>query len=600
MQNLHPTWSRIGGVLVSLLLATSQVSPTLAFAAASTDKSETVHVQTDATGAVTSITVDELLANDKGAATLEDKSSLSDIEPSEDDQNFEDGSEGRLTWTTGGKQVSYKGTSSEKPPVDVLVSYTLDGVAKQPSELAGASGHLVIHIDYKNGSTTKRADHEVSTPFVCMTVALLDGNLFSNVQVENGKVVEDKGGLAVVGYALPGLKDSLELESKDNDLDLGVDLDFPEYLEISADVTDLTLDPIYTVVTPELFTDLDTEDLKLDLDDLDEGTEKLDEAMSQLIDGSGTLTDALRQLSSGSSQLGGGIKALREALGQLPSGFTALSTGMQGIATGISAASDGANKLAEGGAQLADGAQAALDAIDGSKAAVETAQGKVGDLQTALKGLGDTKAAIDSAADAAGKANAAVTEASETLNQMDADLAGQKEPVAGAVDEASSSLATTSANLGDASAALEEALAALDAISAEELTEEQQQAIESAKQATREKLEALNGSLAAAREGVNNTSGNLDTAKSGIDNISVAAPESLAADVATLDEAAKTLTGSGDKISGASGALGGADEAAGALQGASAYLDLAEQRNLPRRLTSLSPHRRRCSRASMR
>ena len=95
MHNLRPTWSRIGGVLISLLLATSQVSPTRAFAASSTDKSETVHVQTDAAGTVTSITVDELLANDAGATTLEDKSSLSDIEPSEDDQSFATGSEGR-------------------------------------------------------------------------------------------------------------------------------------------------------------------------------------------------------------------------------------------------------------------------------------------------------------------------------------------------------------------------------------------------------------------------------------------------------------------------------------------------------------------------
>ena len=66
----RPTWSRIGGVLVSVALVTSQVSPTLALAAASVDKAETVHVQLDGSGQVSSIRVEDLLANDGGAQQI--------------------------------------------------------------------------------------------------------------------------------------------------------------------------------------------------------------------------------------------------------------------------------------------------------------------------------------------------------------------------------------------------------------------------------------------------------------------------------------------------------------------------------------------------
>ena len=79
MKTLRNILNRLGCMLACAALALSQAAPVTAYANDSVDKSETVHVQTDATGAVTSITVEEVLANTSGAATLEDSSTLTDI-----------------------------------------------------------------------------------------------------------------------------------------------------------------------------------------------------------------------------------------------------------------------------------------------------------------------------------------------------------------------------------------------------------------------------------------------------------------------------------------------------------------------------------------
>ena len=184
MPKPRPTWSRIGSALVCIVLATSQVSPTIALAASSTvDKAETVHVQTNANGEVTKVRVEELLANGDGARQLQDRSDLTSIQPGEDDLTYTPGPDGTLTWQANGDEVSYEGTSAEQPPVTIDVTYTLDGRKLKASELAGASGRLTIRLDYRNNVSAMRTidgkEQRIYTPFVCMTAAMLDSSVFS-------------------------------------------------------------------------------------------------------------------------------------------------------------------------------------------------------------------------------------------------------------------------------------------------------------------------------------------------------------------------------------------------------------------------------------
>ena len=531
MRNTRPSWCRIGGVLVAVALATSPLSPTFAYAASKVMKSETVHVQTNAEGAVSSVTVEDLLSNDDKADRIDDRSNLTGISATDEDQSFKVNGDGTLTWTTNGKQVGYKGTSSQQPPVSVRVSYTLDGTPAKPSELAGASGHLVMRIDYQNDSvatkTIEGSQREVKTPFLCMTVAMLDSDIFSNVAVTNGKLIDDKGGLAVVGMAMPGLQQSLDLSDED------IDLDIPEYLQIEADVTELALDPIYTVVTPELFGDLSSDDLKFGPDELGEGTDALTDAMNQLIDGASLLDTTVHQIADGSGKVGAGIAEFKEKIAALPSGMQALATGATELRDALGQAKSTADMLAQASAGLA-GIDSAAMGIDGAKDALGTADGAV----TALQSAAETT--LSDAASAARSARDAATSTRDGLETS-------KEPVATELAEVS------------------DALKALDAVDTSTWTEEQKAALATAKESVAQAQEQLAG-IAIAQESLDA----LSTATTALENAGTGSVGTAAQDAHDrIGEAAAALDTSSQAISGAAGT---AEQLSGGLKALSTGL----------------------------
>ncbi len=546
MPKPRPTWSRIGSALVCIVLATSQVSPTIALAASSTvDKAETVHVQTNANGEVTKVRVEELLANGDGARQLQDRSDLTSIQPGEDDLTYTSGPDGTLTWQANGDEVSYEGTSAEQPPVTIDVTYTLDGRKLKASELAGASGRLTIRLDYRNNVSAMRTidgkEQRIYTPFVCMTAAMLDSSVFSNVTATNARVLDDKGGIAVIGFALPGLRESLDIDSED------IDLDLPEYLEVQADVTDLALDPIYTIVTPELFSDIDTSDL--DLGDLGEGTSELQDAMGKLVDGSGTLSDALHQLADGAGQMSGGVAEFREAISALPTGMAALAGGASAIADGLAAGSAAASQMSEGASGLSGLAQGTEAAIGGATDALGGAAAKVGEARGSVQSLHDKAVSLDLEATRRGISDAATATADAR------DAAGT----------ARSLLEATGTGTDETKAAAQEqlsaALATLQELQAQELTEEQRQVVQSAL----DQLAAADASLA---------------------GLSYVVPDEVATQLERLEQAQGTLDASatqiagseadlGEVASGAAGALGALDEASGSISAATGSLGTA-------------------------
>lgn len=315
----------------------------LAGDARETDKDETVYVLSGADGSVRQIIVSDLLKNPDGAATLQDISELTDIENVKGDETFtQNGSQ--LVWAANGSDICYRGTAQKDLPVTLRVSYSLDGTPIEPEALAGKSGRLTIRYDYENHETftadVNGEPAELHVPFAAVTGLLLDGEHFSNVEVTNGRMLDDGARTVVVGMALPGLQ-----------ADLGVDSDsftLPEYLEISADVTDCQLGMSMTVVTNKLFTELDADKLNTP-EELSESLSKLTDAMTQLMDGSDQLADGLDALLEQSAALQDGTNALSDGASQLKDGAQALETG-------ASALSDGASRLSGGAAQLKDGA----------------------------------------------------------------------------------------------------------------------------------------------------------------------------------------------------------------------------------------------------
>ena len=165
------------------------------------EKEQTVYVNADEKGAAQKIIVSNHLKNTEGADTLEDSSSLSDIENVKGEETYKEGEDGTILWDADGKDIYYQGESSEELPVEVKMTYYLDGQEIQPEELAGKSGKVKIRIDYLNHSSQKVGEEgkEVVTPFLMMTGMILPNENFSNVEVTNGKVISDGQKSIVVG-----------------------------------------------------------------------------------------------------------------------------------------------------------------------------------------------------------------------------------------------------------------------------------------------------------------------------------------------------------------------------------------------------------------
>lgn len=117
-----------------------------------------------------------------------------------------------------------------------------------------------------------------------LTGMLLDNDVFTDVEVNNGKLINDGDRIAVVGIALPGLQDNLNLDEDK--------LTIPDYVEITAQVKNFEMTNTVTIATNEIFNRLNTNKLN-SIDDLTDSLDELNDAMEQLMDGSSQLYDGL-------------------------------------------------------------------------------------------------------------------------------------------------------------------------------------------------------------------------------------------------------------------------------------------------------------------
>ena len=331
------------------------------------DKSETVYAKANADGTVTETTVEAVLKA-RGGATIPDVAALRDIINKEGDEEYTTGADNALTWQNSGSAITYEGKSDAALPVTTRVTYYLNGVETAPDDLAGQSGRVRIRFDYTNHTretvTVDGQEYTVSVPFTAITAVILDGDKFSNIEADNGKVMELDGQTAVLGTAMPGLADSLRL----TEFEPLEDTEIPAYFEVSADVTDFSLDFTATILTPSALDDLDTGDLS-DLDDLSDTLDDLTDAADALTDGTGALADGVQALYDGFHQYADGVQGLNEGaealadgLTQLYSSGTALVDGANALRDGLSAVSSAVGNMTSGDAGSSEESMAAMQA----------------------------------------------------------------------------------------------------------------------------------------------------------------------------------------------------------------------------------------------
>ena len=328
-----------------------------ASAEAETSKDETVYVLAGADGTVQKIIVSDWIKNAMAADSLEDKTELSDIENIKGNESFTLGGDNSCVWDAQGNDIYYQGNIEKELPVQMSVRYTLDGQAIAPEALAGQSGHVTIRFDYQNmqyeevlldGKTEK-----IYVPFTMLTGMLLDTEVFRNVTVSNGKLINDGDRIAVVGIAFPGLQEDLAI-SKEK-------LDIPDYVEISADVENFEMGMTMTLATTELFGAIDSD--KLDLHELSDAMAELTDAMDQLMDGSSQLYDGLCTLLEKSGDLVSGINKLAEGAAQLKAGAESLDSGAAQLQAGAAQLSSGLNTLNANSSSLNGGARQVFSSL---------------------------------------------------------------------------------------------------------------------------------------------------------------------------------------------------------------------------------------------
>ena len=321
-------------------------------------KDETVYVLAGADGSVQKIIVSDWIKNALKENSIADKSGLSDIENVKGNETYTIDGSNMTVWDAEGNDIYYQGNIEKELPVAMTVSYKLDGKPISADELAGKSGKVTIRFDYENRQyetlSIDGKNEKIYVPFGMLTGMLLDSDTFRNVEISNGKLLNDGDRTAVIGIAFPGLQENLGID-KDK-------VEIPDYVEITADVTDFELGMTVTIATNEIFNELDA--AKVDsADGLTSSLNELTDGMQQLMDGSSALYDGLCTLLDKSGELVTGIETLANGAKSLKDGAASLDEGAAQLQKGAADLSSGLNTLASNNASLNGGAKQVFDTL---------------------------------------------------------------------------------------------------------------------------------------------------------------------------------------------------------------------------------------------
>ena len=346
---------RFASAALALTLAAGCAMPAFTAGKSSFSKSETVYAVMNGDGSIKSTTVSEHLYSASGLANVTDKTTLTDIQNTESDAEFTQNGE-ELVWNTNDTDVYYKGNTDKALPIDVKVTYALDGQEAALEDIIGKSGHLTVTVNLKNNETgtvnVNGKDRTIVTPLITAVGVILGGDA-SNVTAEHGMIESAAKSSVAAFVTLPGVKDSLSGLLPDE-----VD-SIEDYLQdtvtVEADVEDFTC-PQVMVACATSTAALGTSNVfdLSSINDLTDGINQLNDAMSQLMDGASQLVD-------GTSQLAGGVLALLDGANTLNNGAAALDDGLGQLTNGLDTLSANNAALNAGAQQVADGVLASAN-----------------------------------------------------------------------------------------------------------------------------------------------------------------------------------------------------------------------------------------------
>lgn len=376
--------NKLSKISASILLGTMLVYtlPVAAFT-----KDETVYTNAKSNGEQYQTIVTDHLINEEDEKLLKDMTNLLNIENTSGDEKFTQDGES-LVWEADSNDIYYKGETNQELPVKLNIKYELDGKEISSDEIAGKSGKVKITISFEN-----KEEHEVQingktekmyTPFVVATGTYINNDNNKNIEVTNGKAIDDGSKTMVVGLTFPGMQESLNID-KDT-------LEIPTSIEITMETTNFEMNNIINYTTPKLIEDSEL-DIFSKLDDIYSKVETLQSASKQIENGAKTLSDgtttyvekseefnqALNKFSNGVSSantsyssIDAGIKNLNSSVPDLTSGTKSLSDNLGAVNNGVKTMSDMLDGSQESMNNLKSGAQSVSGGLTQLSAAMKT------------------------------------------------------------------------------------------------------------------------------------------------------------------------------------------------------------------------------------
>ena len=262
-----------------------------------TSKSETVYSNLDSNGKAYKTIVSTQLTNEDKLDKITDISNLLNIENTNGDETFE--KEGtQVIWDSNGNNIYYKGESEKQLPVECKITYELNGEEISAEELKGKSGNVKVKINYTNNEkhivSVNGKQVTMYTPFIIVAGTKIDNTKNRNIQITNGKIVDNGESSLAVGIAMPGMQENIGISKSK--------IDIPEEIEISMETENFEMGNIIAVVAVKGI----DEDLTSDLNSMYSQIDELSNASNEILEGANQLKDGTSELVSGVDQLKAG------------------------------------------------------------------------------------------------------------------------------------------------------------------------------------------------------------------------------------------------------------------------------------------------------
>jgi putative membrane protein len=346
--------------IVALLLTAVMVLGCMPGLAENT-KHERVYVVATADGTIKSITDSVRLENADGLDEIMDQTILSDIQNVGGKETFTL-DEKTLTWKANGKDIVYQGTSDKTPVLLPVVTLTLDGADASFADLKNKTGDAVLTVTYQQ---------QAALPILAVTVLPLPQEGITDLKLENAAILSEMGRQALVGWAVPGAAEKLNLPASftvsfhADHADLNWMLTFS-----SADPVDTVCRELNERIDLDIHTEMD--EVKLLLKAVQNGealpettgkTKDIVPKVNELNDGLAQLNDGAASLADGASQLSSGASELKDGAATLADGAVTLAAGAANAEAGAATLDEGLAALTANNEALNTGAEALFAAV---------------------------------------------------------------------------------------------------------------------------------------------------------------------------------------------------------------------------------------------